>query len=643
MRHEQDPLHPTVFGSSAASRRAAPRAAAIAVFAAFGLAGCKKDKPAEDAQAASEQAAEAAEPTDPAGGASSSKSSAGGGPTSADGLMPATQLQRGSVLGHVLLPNASGFLGEIKAQVAPQSTSMFLDEGMLRGIVSGQLGARQNIAKNVDLSKPMGCALVDTTVTDLPVACIVGYTGGTDAIVGDLGAEGKQSDAGGHAAHYKFSGQDIYIDALDGHVVLTNHTEVFASAKDYLQSNMIARADKVVSDVEAVAYVSSVLVRYRTVLQPVLELINEAQSVTAGGGRFSEAMSKYNAMSTQNMIDRWGEMEQLTIGFGMEPAGFVLRYAVFAVPGSRLAEESQAAAAGSLDPQVMHRLPRSAWLVAGASIDWPTLTKTQSAKETRKVFADAYAAAVEKDPEAVNQAIDRWVDEAAALYGNDVAYALLHEPGTVGAALMSMRLADGKTGRDGWKAWTKEFTPDAVLDAETRKKLTWSFAFDAYDVGGVPVDRWVIEPTPSGLQDLRAEVGPQLASLEKRLGGLRLVIDRAEVDGRVLYLVSPTEDKSMSTAIEATKGQGALADDAALADVLRKSAGLSGLLAVDVRRAADWLRELMPADAASRIPATLGQALSDVTMATSHAKNGNQSGELVISQPFIDQLRALAD
>src|SRR5690606_31060768 len=102
MRHEQDSLHSSIFGSSAVSRKAAPRAAAIAIFAGFGLAGCKKDKPAEPAEAASEPSAEVAEPTDPAGETSSTKPSAGGGPTSADGLMPATQLQRGSVLGHVL-------------------------------------------------------------------------------------------------------------------------------------------------------------------------------------------------------------------------------------------------------------------------------------------------------------------------------------------------------------------------------------------------------------------------------------------------------------------------------------------------------------------------------------------------------------
>ena len=643
MRHEQDPSHLPVHRSFAAARRAAPTLETAVVLAcALGLAGCKKDQPAEQAEPTAAQGQ--AEPSaQPAADAATKTPSGAGGPTAADELMPATQLQRGTVLGHFLLPNPSGFLGEIKAQVAPRSTAMFIDEQMLRTLVSGQLGARSNVAKNVDLSKPMGCALVDLTVTDFPVACIVGYSGGTDAIVSDLGDDGKQAEPAGHAAHYKLSGEDVYIDAIDGHVVLTNHDEVFASARDYLQSNMIARADKVVSDVETVAYVSGILARYEKVLKPALDLITEAQSITVGGNRMSEAMAKYNAMSTQNMIDRFGEVEQVTVGFGMEPVGFVLRYAVFPQADSRLAEESRAAAAGSLDATVLHNLPKSAWLVAGASIDWGTLTKTESAKEGRKVFADAYAAAVEKDPVAVNAAIDGWLDEAADLYGNDVAYAILHEPGTLGSLLMSMRLEEGKAGRDAWKAWTKVFTPDNVLDAETQKKLTWSFTFDVYDVGGVPVDRWVIEPTPAGLQELRGELGPQLATVEKRLGGLRMVIDRAEVEGRVLYTASPVADQSMAKAVGALRGQDNLTGDPALAEVLSKSTGLSALLALDVRRAADWLREVFPAEASAGIPATLGQALSDLTMATAYGKSGTQSGELVLSQAFIDQLRALAD
>jgi hypothetical protein len=639
MRHEQHSIHAFPRLRRVASARAAAPIAALALLT--GLGACKKDKPAEETEAAApaEQGAASGE----AQARSEKTTTPGGGPTTADGLSPASQLQRGQVLGHVLVPNASVFLGEIRDQVAPGSAGMFLDENMLRTLAAGQLGGRSNIAKKIDLAAPMGCALVDSTVTAVPLACIVGYTGGVDAVIADLGEDGKQSDSAGHVAHYQLAGQDVYVDALDGHVVLTNHAELFEKTKGYLQSNMIGRASKVASDVETVAYVSSVLTRYEQTLAPILDQITEAQQITVGGNKVSEAMAQYNAKSTQNMIDRWTEMDQITVGFGLEPVGFVLRYAVFPTPGSRLEAESKAAAAGSLDAGIVKQLPASAWMIAGAAFDWTTFKETESSKELRTVLGNAYAAAVGKEAAEVNAAIEGYFDEAAQLYGNEIAYALIHEPDTVGAIVANARLATGKKGREQWQAWTKKFTPENILDAESRKKLTWSFAFDAYDVDGVPVDRWTIEPTPAGHKDLQAEMGPQLADLERKLGGLRLVIDRAELDGRVLYVVTPmAEHKSMTAVVGAAKGKGDLAGDAGLADVLARSSGLSGLLAVDVSRAADWLRAILPPDGAARIPPNLGNALSDVAMATSYAKSGTQTGELVVSQAFIDQLRALA-
>jgi hypothetical protein len=637
-------LHEPQSFQTSFSRRCVPaihRAAPVAALALFtGLGACKKDEPAKgDAPAsAAAQSTEAAE-----GEPEASATKSGGGPTTADTLVPATALQRGAILGHVLLPNASVFLEELKTQVAPGSTSMFLSEDMLRNLAAAQLGARSRIATNVDLRSPIGCAMVDSKVTTAPLACVVGYAGGADAIVADLGEQGKQADPAGHLAHYRLSGEDVYIDAIDGHVVLTNHTELFDKAKDYLQSNMIRRAGKVASDVEAVIYVSSVLSRYEKTLTPILNELTEAQSVTAGGNKLSDAMTQYNAQSTQHTVQRLTEMEQLTVGFGLEPSGFVLRYAVFPTAGSRLEAESKASAAGSLDASIVQHLPTSAWLVAGASVDWAALSETESSKELRAVFADAYAAAVGKDPASVKASVERYFDEAAALYGKEMAYAFMFEPDTVGAVMTAAQLAEGKKGRDPWKAWTRQFTPENVLDEESRKKLTWSFSFDAYTVDGIPVDRWVIEPTPAGHKDLQLELGPQLAEVERRLGGLRLVIDRAELDDRVLFVATPmAEEKSMTAAVRAAKGQGNLANDEALDQILARSAGLSMLVAVDVRRLTGWLRDILPASESARIPQDLGNTLSDISVATSYAQSGTQTGELVVSQPFIDQLRALA-
>jgi hypothetical protein len=67
------------------------------------------------------------------------------------------------------------------------------------------------------------------------------------------------------------------------------------------------------------------------------------------------------------------------------------------------------------------------------------------------------------------------------------------------------------------------------------------------------------------------------------------------------------------------------------------------MFAVDVKGGAAWLRELLPAEDAAKIPPNLGNDLSDVYMAQSYSESGTQSGEFVVSQPFVDQLRALAE
>lgn len=643
---KQPPLSPVVSSASVPWRWGVSAVGtAFAVCATLGTGGCKKDDPGAGAEADATKAQQVQ--TRGESDSAASKASAkpgGGGPTAADELSPATQLQKGEVLGHVLLPDASSFLAEVKNQAAPQSAAAFLEEQMLRTMAAGQLGARSNLAKNVDLARPMGCALVDLTVTDVPLACIVGYKGGTDAIVTDLGDQGKQADAAGHVAHYQLGGQDVYIDALKDHVVLTNHPEVFAKAKDYLGSNMIDRADKVVSDVEIVGYMSGLLKRYEKDLQPFIDQVAKPQTISASSNKFSEAMAAYNAKSTLDMIQRFRDMEQITVGLGLEPAGFVLRYAVFPSEGSRLAEESKASAAGTLNTGIIESLPKSSWAVVGMTTDWTRLAQTETATEFRKLMVDAYADAVGKDPAAVNEAVEGYFEEAAGLYGNDVAYGVMHEPGTVGALLISMRLQDGKDARDRWKAWTEQFTPENVLDGESREKITWSFTTDAYALGDLPVDRWVIEPTPAGLAELKAETGPALAAWEKKLGGLKIVIDRAELEDRVLFLVAPAaEKKYMASAVEAAKGTDDLEKDAGLKGVLSHSVGLSGLFAVNVQGATDWLRDVMPADKASEIPASLGNDLSDVYVAQSYSESGTQTGQFVVSQPFIDQLRALAN
>lgn len=611
------------------------------------IAACpEEDKKSDDGSAEKDKGEKSGDDgkDDDKGKEKAEQGPAGDGGPVADAISPASKLQRGDVLAHVMLPNPSAFIKEIKEKAAPTAAAMFLDENMLRNIVSGQLGSRAGVAKNVDLAHPLGCVLVDSKATKAPVACVVGYKGGADATVTDLGADGKQADAAGHAGFYKIEGEDLYVDGLGSAVVLSNHAEVFAKAKPYLESNIVGRADKVVSDIEAVAYGSGIVERYEEELKPLLAEVSKPAAIP-GDDKLKKAFTSYSQKSTEDSIKRLTEIDQLTVGLGLEDVGFVVRYAMFPQDGSELQKMVSETAAGSMDPEFARRLPAGTWGVMAMKMDPVKMWENPSTKDLRDILIEAYADATKKDAAATKTAVEAYFNEVEDLYGKDMAWGFVHEPGTLGGLVIATAIADGKNPREHWQKWAEGFKSEEILGPEASKELTWSFKMDAAKVDDVPVDHWIIEPTEKAAKKLRKEGGKELAKWEPRLGGLKLTIARADADGVSLIVIAPgSADKYMEKAIKAAKGQGSLKGDKGLDFVVARHAGTSGLFAVDVKTGAAWIKDLLPPEDAAQIPPNLGNDLSDFFVVGSYSKEtGSQSGELVLSQAVIDQIRALAN
>ncbi|MBC8067033.1 MAG: hypothetical protein IAG13_01765 [Deltaproteobacteria bacterium] len=609
---------------------------------------CKKDEPATDTKTADGKS-DPAKPdgkTDPAKPGEPAKPGVlpGVGINPADQpLTPATKLQRGEVLGHFLIPNPSTLLVDVKTQVVPAAQASFVDESFLRTMGGGALGSRSGIATHLDLTKPFACALVDLAAAPVPVACIVGYTGGAAALVTDLGAEGKQADAAGHIAKFVIEGQEIYVDELGGDAVVSNHTEVFAKAKGYLETNVVARAGSVATDVEVVAFASSLMKRYEAELAPVLGMIGKVPPPSAGGSKFADAMAAYGVKANARTVDSFKQMDQVTFAFGLEPIGFVMRFASFPMPGSELETQAKTAAAGPLDTAVVKNLPATSWAVIGFNSHLGQALETAPMKELRNVFVDAYAAEVGKDKAATEAAVDAFIADQAATYSGQSAAAFMHEPGSLGGFAIVRALQAGKESRESWKTWSSTFTPESVLGAEAAKKITWSFQMDAAKVGEVAVDRWTIEPTEESKKEMRTKGGEELAKWEPRLGGLKLVINRAESDGKVAFVVSPgSDDKYAKAVVDALAGTTTIGSDPGLTTILERNAGVSAVFGLSVKGVLAWASEIVPPEEFSKIPPGLGNDLSDMFVVGSYGDTGAQSGEFVVSQRFIDQLRALA-
>jgi hypothetical protein len=623
------------------------RQLSFAIAAVIALApACKKDEPTPDAKTADGKAADPSKPGSPAKPGEPAKPGidpgTGVNPTDQP-ITPATKLQRGDVLAHVLIPNPSALLVAVKTQVVPAAQASFVDESFLRTMGGGALGARSGIATHVDLAKPFACALVDLTAAQAPVACIVGYTGGADALVTDLGAEGKQADAAGHAAKFVIEGQEIYVDNLGGEAVVSNHGDVFAKAKTYLETNVVARAGDVVTDIEVVAFPSSLMKRYEAELAPVLGMLGKVPPPSAGGNAFADAIAAYGVKANARTVDSFRQLDQMTFAVGLDPIGLVMRFATFPVPGSELEQQAKTTAAGPMDAAVVKNLPASSWAVMGFNAHLGQAFESPPMKELRNVFVDAYATQLGKDKAATEVAVDAFITEQNATYSGQSAAAFMHQPGTLGAVAVVRGLQAGKDARESWKTWATGFTPEAILGAEAAKKITWSFQMDAAKVGEVAVDRWIIEPTEESKAEIRKDGGAKLTEWETKLGGLKLVINRAETDGKVAFVISPAaDDKYAQAVVEAITGTNALGSDPGLTTILDRNPGVSAVFGMSVKGVMAWAAEIVPPEELAKLPPGLGNDLSDFFVAASYGDNGAQSGEFVISQRFIDQLRALA-
>lgn len=550
------------------------------------------------------------------------------------------RLDRGDALGHFVVPNASHLLEEVRTQASPPKGAAFLNEATLRSLAGMGLGSRSALSQHVVLDRPMGCMLIDDASVDVPVACVVGYEGGAATAATDLGAEGKQADAAGHVAHYVIEGNDLYLDDLGGHVVVTNHTSLFSKAQVYLKSNIIGRAPSIADDVEMVLYPKATMGRYSTQVESLLSMMKGTPTIPASNP-LGEAFTEYTRASTERSFDYYRDLDQIDFGMGLEPVGFVFRFAIFPTSGSTAQADSQAIAAGPIDATLVQQLPAESWMVLASTIDLQAVWQLESAATMREVLIEAYAKGVGRDPVAVRTALETFLEENSTLYARDFALSIMHLPGTQGGLVMSRKLAT--PARASWKPWADGFDPTTVLGPEGVQDVTWSFEADALEVEGVAVDRWTIELGPRAMAKIKAEADPAIAEIERRFGGLKLELDRVELDDRVLFVVAPgAQERYIRAAIMAAKGGPSTASDAGLRAILARNPDTSAIAAWDVAGVFGWMREVMPPEASSKLPPKLGVDLSDFYISATYGASGRQHGEMVLSQAMIDELRKLA-
>jgi len=550
------------------------------------------------------------------------------------------------VLGHFTVVNASQLITDVKTQLVPPKYAGFLEEPTLRSMLSIALEKRGNLAMNYDLAAPLGCALVEPKPEDFQMSCVFGYKGGASAFAGDLGDDNRRADAEGHTAAYGLEGKVAYIDALGERVVVSSGADTFKKTRNYLQRNILDRAGKVHGDLELVVYVSTVFERYRAQIEPLLQLMNSAPPPLTGNPTVDGAMaafSSYSQRNTQSTIQRIGEISQFSMFLSVEPEGVAMGGALFAKPGSRMADELALYGAPRLDPAFVGAAPSGTAVLFAMNMT-PQAEATPSVAETRKMLAEVWGSFTGGSPTAIEAALAAYQRENAALYEGHTLFALGREPGALFGLEIAARLQSGKSARDAWKAWTEVFTPETALGPEFSKYLTWSFKPDAAKIEGVAIDRWTIAPGAAAKAAMEQNMPPDArAVIDRTLGGLYLNIDRAETEGRVIFTVAPkAEANFMKRAIAAAQGKGGVAGSPGLARVLGRDPQTSGVVAFDVHQGIEWIRDLKQFGAPTGdLPRNLGTDLGDVYFTLRYAGDSTMAMEYMFSQQMITQVRAL--
>jgi len=552
------------------------------------------------------------------------------------------RIPSGGALAHLIVPKLSGFLVDIKDHATPTSMSAFLGEPMLRAWAGAALEDRGAIAQHFDSNAPMGCVLIDSAKTDFPLACLFGYQGGATAFATDLGTLGKEADAKGHAAFYKLDGNDMFIDELDGHVVISTHTEVLSGAQAYLRGTLLARAPKLDRDLEVIAFAAPAFKRYEAELTALFKDLTPA--VGGGGDSLPQNMlGEYAKTANAEAIEQWKGTEEVRFALGLDGNGLVVDWDAFPLPGSKTEALYKSFASGPFDAALAKKLPGTVWAVLGVRMDGDVL-QAPALQSLKKAIVAAYAKELGQEAAPIEVRVDEYVRQWHTLHGPNAAAGLMHLPGTAGGLVYLAPLQGGASGRDAWQALVSGLNPKDVLGEATAAKITWTFTKDAATHAGAAIDRWTFEPTAAGKAELLEKGGPSATTLEKATAGFKFAIDRTETGGHVVFtLVAGDPTLYTQAAIDAIAGTGNLSASLEFAKVVERATGASSVTALDVQGAANWLRALLPPDEAAKIPESLGVDLTDVVGTGRWSTDGGSSTQLHISAPFIDRLRKLAD
>lgn len=491
-------------------------------------------------------------------------------------------------LGHLVVDDLLGLLGRLeKVSSEPEKFQMPDLRAMLQKQFPGS-----NIPARIMLNQPMGCVVYDPIQymgeSNWPGVCFFSYQGGAGAFVKDIETQVEALAPEGHGFHTLIQDRHVYVDELDGSVVVSGEASRFAASVDYLKSNIFARKSSI-SGVSMDLYVADMYQRYEPLIQNLMKSVLEKKGTSLA---LFDQDPETSQAATKKMLEILRESEQIRIGFHCDEHRYTLSYS------QRVKEHApafkQAVAQGydsSISTDLIARMPNELVMLAASSI---APAKAESNSQATVTRWRSLAKATGRD-EAWAQKMLGYERNMYKYLGDQAAMAMFPQSKGPGSLIAMVQAAQGISLQEKWRA-----------ELSTWSGKTWGEAFDRYfamrftpsakKVDGVMLDEFKITAKEPALKELSSSMGPEdFTSFMNWLGSLSLVIHLGQVE-HIAFAVATTHDadNSSSMAVAALRGVDNFVLDPEFSSVAQKFTGNSIAAVVDSGALSRFLKSAQP-------------------------------------------------
>lgn len=530
-----------------------------------------------------------------------------------------------SVWGHFVVANPERMLKRVGEQLAPPMMSAMISPTQLKSMLAMQLESRGEAVKHIDLTKPFGCVMVNPKQHDEPLACAVGFEGGINQLIEDLGQEGYQSGGDGFAA-YELNGNTVYFKGWGDHIGVAEDPSLLASVEPAMKS--VLEPGKADRDIYIEAKPSVIMVDAREEIEEFYSELESAMTSIPPGSPGSEYASAY-AKAAMDPYRSFGDLSSAELIFRIGKERTKLLYRGTAAKGTPTAKQyKRDAKLPSIDVSMMSDLPDDAWMAGGLSFDWANIMEDP--------WVGSYFRAVAGTT--FGDAVKDMMTSMGDVLEGPTTMAIFPVKGSVGAVGATYAVKPGKDAMAVFRTFLPKYAVESLMP-EAAEYVKSSYKKGAFAVGGVKVDTYTISPTKKVLTELKK--GSDYAEMKKVLGEIKFTIAYAQKgDRQYLVMTTVNAKKALERMMKAANGKGNIGKFGDARKRMKANADGTALLMLDVKGMLSWARTLDIDGDLSSIP-KLGVGLDDVVLTADMNKKGKKEYELAVSQGFIDQLRSL--